>query len=245
MGDEGSARVLAERMADGLRDIFDASLVAVVLHGSLTIGGFVSGRSDVDLLVVVEQPLSDQDVTAARELGARLIADQDPPVDLRIVTRASAAHPSRTPELELYLRRSPSGEEDVDVKTAEPDLLVEFELARAHGVPLVGAEPSTFIGAVPHTWITDLGDEVVAAWQQLTDDTAHAELMVLTSCRIWRFAVDGTFVSKSEAGRWALTREPSLYAVEGALRTRAGEHDVRVEPAEIGRVLARVREELR
>jgi len=47
--------------------------------------------------------------------------------------------------------------------------------------------------------------------------------MVLTACRMWRFAVDGVHCSKSEAARWALARDPSLVAIEQALRQRRGD----------------------
>lgn len=50
----------------------------------------------------------------------------------------------------------------------------------------------------------------------------HAELMVLTACRIWRFAAEGVHCSKTDAGRWALARDPSLVAVAEALHQRAG-----------------------
>ena len=60
--------------------------------------------------------------------------------------------------------------------------------------------------------------------------------MVLTACRIWRFSEERRHCSKSAAGAWALTRDPSLRAVRGALRQRAGDF-VRIEAADIGRLL--------
>jgi Domain of unknown function (DUF4111) len=63
---------------------------------------------------------------------------------------------------------------------------------------------------------------------------------VLTACRVWRFSEERTHCSKSEAGLWALARDPSLRAVSGALRLRAG-GSVHVAPAEIGRLLRIVR----
>ena len=44
------ARSLAIRLADGFARVLKHKLVAVVLHGSLTLGGYVAGRSDLDLL---------------------------------------------------------------------------------------------------------------------------------------------------------------------------------------------------
>jgi len=46
------ARSLAIRLADGFARVLKHKLAAVVLHGSLTLGGYVAGRSDLDLLAV-------------------------------------------------------------------------------------------------------------------------------------------------------------------------------------------------
>jgi hypothetical protein len=56
--------------------------------------------------------------------------------------------------------------------------------------------------------------------------------MVLTACRVWRFAVEATFSSKGQAGRWALDRRPSLTAVRQALQQY--EHDPASEIDEQG-----------
>jgi predicted nucleotidyltransferase len=37
----------------------------VILHGSLTLGDYVPGRSDLDLLVVAQDPLTDAQLAAA------------------------------------------------------------------------------------------------------------------------------------------------------------------------------------
>jgi thioesterase domain-containing protein len=88
------------------------------------------------------------------------------------------------------------------------------------------------------------GDEVLERWQRLTDDAEHAALMVLTACRVWRFAVEGVHCSKTEAAHWALLQEPALPAVEAALRRRLGDTNGQIAPADIAALLARVRAEL-
>lgn len=68
--------------------------------------------------------------------------------------------------------------------------------------------------------------------------------MVLTACRIWKFAVEGVHCSKTEAARWALLQESALPAVEAALRRRIGDTNVQIASADIAALLARVRGEL-
>lgn len=68
--------------------------------------------------------------------------------------------------------------------------------------------------------------------------------MVLTACRIWRLSIEGVHCSKTAAGRWALERDPSLRAVEQALRQRTVDPAAPIGEEGIRRVLALVRQEL-
>ena len=126
----------------------------------------------------------------------------------------------------------------------ERDLVAELSMVRADGRSLVGPEPTAVVTAIPDEWVVAYGDEVLERWQQLTDDAEHAALMVLTACRIWRFAVEGVHCSKKEAARWALLQEPALPAVEAALGQRTDDATAQIVPADIAALLARVRGEL-
>lgn len=216
-----------------------------MLHGSLVLGDYVPGRSDVDVLLVVERALTDVEIAGLRELALGLAHERSGGLDFRVVTRSTAAAPSPGPPLELYVGLHPGEEGEVETHVAgEPDLVAELSMARAFGRALAGAEARSVIGPVPDEWVVAYGDEIVGRWQGLTDDDVHTELMVLTSCRVWRFAVEGVYCSKDEAGRWALARDPSLVAVDRALRRRARQADVDIEPAAVAAVLTRVREEI-
>lgn len=91
-------------------------------------------------------------------------------------------------------------------------------MARADGRALRGAEPRELIAPVPAGWIVDRGRHWLLTWRSLTDDAENAAFMVLTACRIWRFAVEEVHCSKAQAAKWALGREPSLIAVRQALQ---------------------------
>jgi len=78
----------------------------VILHGSLTLDDYVPGRSDVDLLLVVDPP-SDARLAALAEAMASRRAEAPGPVDLRLVIRQVAASPTPATPLEAYLRLTP------------------------------------------------------------------------------------------------------------------------------------------
>jgi Nucleotidyltransferase domain/Domain of unknown function (DUF4111) len=239
------ATAFAERLAGRCANALGDQVVAVILHGSLTLGDFTPGRSDIDLLIVVDRPLADEDIGALREAVDPLPDEPPSRVDLRVVTREVASSPTPAPAMEAYLSLLPGQPAVVESRVAaEPDLVVEFAMVRAHGRSIMGADPSTVIGAVPDEWVVEVGDRQLAAWERLAADAAHAELMVLTTCRIWRFNAEGVHCSKSEAGRWALARDHSLTAVEEALRQRGADSEAMVAEAGIRRLIDLVRREI-
>jgi hypothetical protein len=231
---EQRARAYAEELAACCAAQLGGALVAAILHGSLALGDHVPDRSDIDLLLVVAEPLDDAALAA--------VPLPDPParVDLRIVTRATAAAPVPAPLLEAGFELRPGAAPELETRAApEPDIAVELAVARAHGRSLAGPPPAAVIGPVPDAWLDAIGDRQLALWQELTGDAGHARLMVLTACRIWRFARERVHCSKPAAGRWALARDPSLIAVEQALGAVTP-----IAPGDIARVLAAVRSEL-
>jgi len=235
---------LAREIADSCAQLLGDRLVAVILHGSLVLGDYSPPSSDVDLLAVVERPLTDDELAALAELVLARRGEAAG-IDLRVVTSAAAGEPTESPAMELYIGVHHDQEPELLKRVAgERDLVAELSMVRADGRSLVGPEATTVAGPVPDEWVVAYGDEVLERWQQLTDDAVHAGLMVLTACRIWRFAAEGVHCSKTEAARWALRQEPALPAVAAALRRRTGDPSAQIAPADIAALLARVRGEL-
>jgi len=242
--ENAAAEELAGELVAECAKIVGDRLVAGVLHGSLATGSYVPGRSDVDVLIVVEDPLSDDELLALRDLVIRLaVRTGSGGLDLHVLTRASAASLTKAPAVELYVGVHGQLPPEVLLRVDDPTSVPELATARAGGRSLVGPEPRLLLSPIPDEWVVARGDAYVARWQELTDDVPMSEFMVLTTCRIWRFAVEGVHCSKVEAGQWALDRDASLTAVGDALRLRAG-NDVAIPPEDIGALLARVRSEI-
>jgi predicted nucleotidyltransferase len=236
----------AERLARACSRALEETVAGVILHGSLTLDDYLPGRSDIDLLVVVQNPLTDAQLAALTEAMAEHRRQAPGPVDLRVVTRQVAASPTPAPPMEAYLRLTPSSGVRVEERRhpGERDLAVELSVCRAHGRSLLGAAPAELIGEVPNRWVVAAGDAQLADWQAIGDDPPYAELTVLTACRVWRFAEEGRHASKAAAAEWALGRDPTLGVVGDALRRRHGDPAARINPAQVARLLAVVRARL-
>lgn len=240
--DERQAVTAVEHLARSCAAALDVPVVSAILHGSLTLDDFQAGRSDLDLLLVVDGNLT------ARETEAlvAVVRDADPRpadgIDLTVVTQESAAVPAERPCLELHVGRyGPSAELDVEGRDVHvPDLWPELSMARADGRALAGADPREIIGAVPPHLVRDRGVYWLTVWLGRTDDDKNASLMVLTACRIWRFSAEGEHASKSSAARWALDRDASLVAVEQALAQRSGGRATTFGADDVRRVLETV-----
>jgi predicted nucleotidyltransferase len=241
-----AARRFAEALARACAAALGRDVAGVILHGSLTLGDYLPGRSDVDLLVVVDEPPSDARLAALTEAMASRQPHAPGPVDLRLVTRQVAASPTPAPPMEAYLRLTPGSGVRLEERRhpGERDLAVELSVCRAHGRSLLGASPTELIGEIPDRWVLAAGDAQLADWQAIGDDPPYAELTVLTACRVWRFAEEGRHASKAAAAEWALRRDPTLRVVGDALRQRHGDPAARIDPAQVARLLAVVRARL-
>lgn len=213
---------LATSLAHACAGVADGT---VILHGSLALGGYRPGRSDIDLLLVTPRALSHSQVSALREL--------DGPLDLHVIAASVAAHPTPAPPVELYAGH---GEFTIGVPS-DPDVIAELSVARAHGISLIGPPPASVIGPVPPEWVRSRARHWLRRWLTLTDDASHAAFMVLTACRMWRFAAEGVHSPKTEAARWALTQDPSLSAIRQAMLGYETGAVTPIEPAGIARVL--------
>jgi hypothetical protein len=219
--DELPALTAAERLADSIADIVGAATRSVILYGSLAAGGFRSGRSDIDVLVVIDGDLVDGQAAALTHLLRRADVGGAGGVDLHVVTAQAAGAPTQAPPLELHIGRYGQSSIGLEVEcrvAAVPDLPPELSMARADGRAIRGALPREVIAPIPADWIVDRGRHWLMTWRSLTDDAENAAFMVLTACRIWRFAMENVHCPKTQAAAWALDREPSLTAVRQAVQ---------------------------
>jgi hypothetical protein len=239
---EEAAVVAGTRLAEACAEVLGETLVAAILHGSLTTDDFWPGTSDLDLLLVVEHGLSSEEADALVE--AVRSADMRPAggVDLLVVTRQTAALPADRPARELLVGWWP-GSDQLEVEGPDddvPDLWPELSEARAHGRSLLGADPGEVLAVVPVDRVRANAVGWLRTWLGRTDDDKNAVLMVLTACRMWGFEMTGEHLSKTAAGRWALRQDPSLTGVARALAARTTSDAPQIAPGEVEAVLLRV-----
>lgn len=194
------------------------SLIAVYLHGSAVLGG-LRPKSDVDLLVVIDQPMS----LAVREclaadlmmISGRYPSDPDGrrPLELIIFLRADLAaslYPARSEFIYGEWLRHEYEAGDIPKPVCDPDLTLVLAQSRQEAYPLVGPSASSLLPTIPRSDIRRaIKDALPALIGTLQGDERN---VLLTLSRMWRTLVTEEFVSKDVAADWAAARLPAKQA---------------------------------
>jgi hypothetical protein len=148
---EEEAVVAAGRLAECCLAVLGASVVSSILHGSLTLADFQPGKSDLDLLLVVDRGLTGLEIDALVSAVGDAGLGPANGIDLLVVTRAAAAFPGDGPSRELQVgRHGPGDELEVEGRADRVfDLWPELSMARATGRALSGPDPHEIIAEVP------------------------------------------------------------------------------------------------
>lgn len=210
---------LSAALLAGVRQALSDKLVGFYLSGSLALGGFDPATSDVDILVVTEQPLSDAEFAAVGALHRRVSPDDNQygfPYDVIYIDRATA-------------RRFAPGQRHVKVGHGEslhrgphrPNGVLERWTVREHGITVAGPDPKTLIDPISsdeiRRAIRDELRERLRCWidgtwpeDELSARGAQA-FEVETACRALHTLVTGVLSTKREAMEWAVDTLPERW----------------------------------
>ena len=214
-----AALAYADEVVRRLRGVLGDDLLGAYLIGSLALGGYEPGRSDVDLAAVAARRLragaADAIVAACRHELVVYARERAPAFELNLNT--GAAEP-------LHAGVDPA---------AEPSFwfVLDLAIALVAGVALLGP-PAAELVAEPSRAAVVAAARASLGWFLASD--APPDDLVLNACRTRRFLDDGVWSSKVDAGGWALDRLPQREVVRAALALRRGESG-----AELSRAAAR------
>ncbi|EAO8221481.1 DUF4111 domain-containing protein [Salmonella enterica] len=190
------------------------SLVAVYLHGS-AVAGELRPRSDVDLLVVIDQPMTPEVrrclASELMEVSGRYPFDPDGrrPLEVIVFLRPDIAEPPYPARCEFiygeWLRHEyEAGESSEPV--CDPELTLVLAQSRQEAKPLVGPDANELLPFISESDIRRaIGDVLPTLTGTLQGDERN---VLLTLARMWRTVLTGEFVSKDVAADWAATRLP-------------------------------------
>jgi len=224
----------AEAPDDAIERRFDSQLLGLYLFGSLVTGGFYAGKSDLDLIAVVQNDVAEgEQLEALRGLHAAFVSERPAWVE-----RVEVTYVSR--EVLQTLSGRPDGSvavispgEPLHIRDVGFDSTLDWYSVCTQGETLLGPPPlelgpnvtaNAYRQAV-EAQLSEWPGRVRAPWVAYVP--AHQGYVVLTLCRALHVLTTGEQTTKEAAAAWAAVNYPEWSAfITDALATyRADLHE--------------------
>lgn len=206
-----------------LRRVLDDDLVGVYFVGSVALGGYVPGESDIDIIAVSADPIADevkhQVTEGLLDEAARCPARG---LEFTLYRWEVASAPPRATDFEVNVNGGPRMPVAVHLVAAhEPAFWYVLDRAIAHryGVSIAGPPPRDVFADAPRQKLLHAMVESMR-WHRANEGATLYS--VLNACRAWRFAEEDVIGSKLDGAAWARTRWRDPHVVDAAVRLRQG-----------------------
>lgn len=198
-------------------EILKDNLVGIYLHGSATMGCFNPAKSDLDLIVVVRESLTDADKRSFMDMVVELNSKGPAKgIELSIVRQSDCNPFSYPTPFELHFsvahldwyRNNP---EDYisKMKGEDKDLAAHFMIINHRGKCLYGVPIMEVFSDVPvQDYIDSIWNDIADAENEITDNPMY---IILNLARVLAYLKVGLVLSKKEGGEWALGNIPGIY----------------------------------
>jgi len=200
--------------AESVNAILRHNIIGFYLTGSLTYHDFVPGRSDIDLLVVISNPLSKKEINQVEQLhlgieshypqwAERIECSYLPVAQLKNVLPPKAPRPYMGGG--KFYAEAPYGNE----------WIINQYFLYNYGIELIGPDFKTLVGPVN---INDVRkaciEDLFTEWApkinepEWLENSHYQSYLVLNLCRILYTVICGYAVSKTNAAKWVQNTYP-------------------------------------
>lgn len=199
------------------KEIIEEKLVGIYLHGSMAMGCFNSDKSDIDVIMVIEDDISDtQKIMLIRQIV--YLNQQAPPKGLEIsIVKREYCNPFIYPtpfELHFSPMHLPWFKENPQdyvekMKGEDIDLAAHFTIIRNYGIVLWGEKIENIFAPVPKQ---NYLESICADIENATEDILEQPIYItLNLCRVLAFVREGLYLSKEQGGNWGIKHLPLEY----------------------------------
>ena len=198
-------------------DAFGTSLVGIYVHGSIAFSCFDPRVSDIDFLVVLDEPPT----VAQKKQLLQVLLDLTPHCPQKglemSVVLARYCRPFIYPTpyefhfSNAHLARAKRDPEEycTNFYGTDKDLAAHFTVTRAVGQTLCGKPIDEVFGEVPREcYLDSIRYDVENAAEDITENPVY---IILNLCRVAAYLRDGAILSKKSGGEWGLMQLPPRY----------------------------------
>lgn len=208
---------LLDKLVKHSCNIFENNLVGIYLHGSMAMGCFNGMKSDIDILVVVENAITDlqkkrfmdvivdlNDNAPAKGIEMSLVKSEycknfiyPTPFDLHFSTMHLNWYKSNSKD---YLEK---------MNGTDQDLAAHFVITKNRGVVLYGKAISDVFGEIPaETYLDSIKSDIMNSQDEVIDNPIY---IILNLCRVLAYVKERLVLSKKEGGEWGLKNIDGKY----------------------------------
>lgn len=208
---------LLDEIVEKSKLIFKENLTGIYLHGSLAMGCFHPNKSDIDLILVIKNRITDMQKLQFMNHIAEL--NQTAPgkgIELSIVREKYCRNFLYPTPFELHFSNAHL-QWFIDNPTdyihkmngTDKDLAAHFKIIKKYGVVLHGEAINDVFADVPEKdYIDSICSDVEGAREDILKQPVY---VILNLCRVEAFLKNGFIFSKKQGGEWALQNLSAEY----------------------------------
>ena len=196
---------MLSKIAEHYNQILRENLVGIYVHGSIGFGCFSWDRSDIDFIVVVNKPVSQQTKRQLLRVLKKL-GEQAPPkgFEMSVVLEKYCKTFVYPTPYELHFNSVHTDEYTRELlslcndERIDEDLAAHFTVIKNVGVVLCGAAIEDVFGDVPGSdYLDSISKDVENAKEHVNEFPVY---IILNLCRVCAYINDGLVLSKEQGG---------------------------------------------
>ncbi len=199
------------------KEIIGDKLTGIYLHGSIAMDCFNPEKSDIDLLIVIENDITDVQKMEFMKQVVKL--NEKAPakgLEISIVKREYCKHFVYPTPFELHFspmhlqwfRDNPENYVE-NMKGEDNDLAAHFTIIKRYGIVLYGEQiGNVFREVSKKDYVESIWFDVGGAREDIADEPIY---MTLNLCRVLAFLKEDLCLSKQQGGEWGIAHMPERY----------------------------------
>ncbi len=217
--------------------ILKENLCGIYVHGSLAFGCFNPVKSDIDFIVVVNEPPTPEQKQALIQTLLRLNPDAtEKGFEMSVVLLRDCRDFSHPTLFELHFSNTHLDKaiENLPeycriINGKDPDLAAHFTVIKHVGIVLCGKPINEVFGGISKAaYLDSIKADIESAEDEIENNPVY---FILNLCRVLAYIRGGLVVSKADGGKWGLTHLPREYTalIQKALDCYSSDADFKAD----------------
>ncbi len=212
-----SYEIILKSILEKYLSVLKSNLVGIYVHGSIALGCFNWNKSDIDYIVVVNEPLSQK--VKMRLMDITLQLDAIAPLkglEMSVVLKETCLNFIYPTSFELHysnMHKEWYLKDPVEycekMNGLDEDLAAHFTIINQYGVVLYGPLIEEVFGKVPkEDYVKSIKADVKNAKIHILKNPVY---IILNLCRVAAYLRDEVILSKEQGGHWGIANLKDCY----------------------------------